>query len=101
MSNVEKVQKVKKEKAPPKPRQPRAKKAPPTKEEELKRLQDEAAELKQILKDLKEDQNKVSNLALVEVPDLIIDAIEDLEEELQDKEDQCAQLLLTPVLEIV
>ena len=54
----------------PKPRKSRAK-PEPTKEEAIKMLQDASNDLKQIILELKEDEQRVASMQLKKVPELI------------------------------
>ena len=90
MSKTEKVKK---------PRAPRAKKAPPTKEETLKDILDESNELKDIIKDLKDDEMHINNRMvgqLKKVPELIAVTLKHLEEDKKSLDDEYQQLLSDP-----
>ena len=76
----------------PKPRKSRAKKIP-TKEESLKMLQDTSKELEQIVADLKDDQMRLQGLSLKKVPELINEAISNLEEDKAANDQEYQELL--------
>lgn len=75
----------------PKKRASRAKKEP-TKEETMALLLNASNEVKQVIQELKEDENKLSGLDLKKVPDLLKETIENLEEDLKEIDEQYEEL---------
>ena len=77
----------------PKPRKSRAK-PKPTKEEMMKLLSDSSNELKQIIKELKEDEVQLlaSGLAFKRVSELMKETISNLEEDVQEIDEQLEEL---------
>ena len=78
-------------KEPPK-RKSRAKKQP-TKDEALKALNNASTELKQILVDLKEDESKLSGMVLKQVPALLKETLQNLDEDIKEIDEQYNELL--------
>ena len=100
MSQVEKVPKSKKLVSldensvlppEPKPRKSRAK-PKPTKEEAIKMLQDASNDLKQIIIDLREDEQRVASLQLKKLPELIKETLCNLAEDQEEIEEQLTEL---------
>lgn len=81
--------------AEPKPRKSRAK-PKPTKEEAMKMLQDASNDIKQIIIELKEDEQRVSSMQLKKVPELIKETLCNLSEDLDEIEEQLTQLRSNP-----
>ena len=79
---------------PPK-RKSRAKKVP-SKEEAMKALMDASNELKQIVVDLKEDESKLSGMALKQVPALMKETLQNLDEDIKEIDEQYKELLALP-----
>jgi hypothetical protein len=81
-----------------KPRKPRAKKQPPTKEEVLANMLATLNELKQIIADLKEDEQKLSGMMsqLKRVPDLLKVSIENMEEDVKELDEHYQEILAAP-----
>ena len=75
----------------PKPRKSRAK-PKPTKEEAIKMLQDASNDLKQIIIDLREDEQRVASLQLKKVPELIKETLCNLAEDQEEIEEQLTEL---------
>jgi hypothetical protein len=71
---------------------PRAKKQPPTKEQMMKMIQDNKTELEVILKELKEEHDKIRPLNLKRIPELLQETYEDLEEDLEEANAQLEEL---------
>ena len=67
-----------------KPTKPRAKKQQPTREEMLKLIQDNKAEIEMILKELKDEHDKIRHLSLKRIPEVLQETYEDLEEDLAE-----------------
>ena len=75
----------------PKPRKSRAK-PKPTKEEAIKMLQDASNDLKQIIIDLREDEQRVASLQLKKLPELIKETLCNLAEDQEEIEEQLTEL---------
>ena len=75
----------------PKPRKSRAK-PKPTKEEAIKMLQDASNDLKQIIIDLREDEQRVASMQLKKVPELIKETLCNLAEDQEEIEEQLTEL---------
>ena len=74
-----------------KPRKSRAK-PKPTKEEAIKMLQDASNDLKQIIIDLREDEQRVASLQLKKLPELIKETLCNLAEDQEEIEEQLTEL---------
>ena len=100
MSQVKKVPKAKKlvsldenSVLPPEPKQRKSRAKPkPTKEEAIKMLQDASNDLKQIIIDLREDEQRVASLQLKKVPELIKETLCNLAEDQEEIEEQLTEL---------
>ena len=100
MSQVKKVPKSKKlvsldenSVLPPEPKQRKSRTKPkPTKEEAIKMLQDASNDLKQIIIDLREDEQRVASLQLKKVPELIKETLCNLAEDQEEIEEQLTEL---------
>ena len=79
----------------PKKRKSRAKQ-PPTKEESMKALMDTSNELKQIVVDLKEDETKLSGMTLKQLPALLKETLQNLDEDIKEIDEQYNELLALP-----
>ena len=73
----------------------RAKKVP-TKEEAMKALMDASNELKQIVVDLKEDEFKNSGMILKQIPALLQETLQNLDEDIKEIDEQYKELLALP-----
>jgi DNA repair exonuclease SbcCD ATPase subunit len=76
---------------PPKQRKSRAK-PKPTKEEAIKLLQDASTDIKQIIQDLKEDEQRLASMQLKNVHELIKETLLNLGEDLEEIEEQLEQI---------
>ena len=99
MSQVKKVPKSKKlvldenSVLPPEPKQRKSRaKQKPTKEEAIKMLQDASNDLKQIIIDLREDEQRVASLQLKKLPELIKETLCNLAEDQEEIEEQLTEL---------
>ena len=100
MSQVKKVPKAKKlvsldenSVLPPEPKQRKSRAKPkPTKEEAIKMLQDASNDLKQIIIDLREDEQRVASLQLKKLPELIKETLCNLAEDQEEIEEQLTEL---------
>lgn len=100
MSQVKKVPKSKKlvsldenSVLPPEPKQRKSRAKPkPTKEEAIKMLQDASNDLKQIIIDLREDEQRVASLQLKKLPELIKETLCNLAEDQEEIEEQLTEL---------
>ena len=100
MSQVQKVPKAKKlvsldenSVLPPEPKQRKSRAKPkPTKEEAIKMLQDASNDLKQIILELEEDEQRVASLQLEKLPELIKETLCNLAEDQEEIEEQLTEL---------
>ena len=100
MSQVNKIPKAKKlvsldvnSVLPPEPKQRKSRAKPkPTKEEAIKMLQDASNDLKQIIIDLREDEQRVASLQLKKLPELIKETLCNLAEDQEEIEEQLTEL---------
>ena len=100
MSQVKKVPKSKKlvsldenSVLPPEPKQRKSRAKPkPTKEEAIKMLQDASNDLKQIIIDLREDEQRVASLQLKKLPELIKETLCNLAKDQEEIEKQLTEL---------
>lgn len=79
---------------PPK-RKSRAKKVP-TKEEAMKALMDASNELKQIVVDLKEDETKLQGMVFKQLPALVKETLQNLDEDIKEIDEQYKELMALP-----
>ena len=79
----------------PKKRASRAKKVA-TKEETMKALLDASNELKQIVVDIKEDESKLSGMTLKQLPALLKETLQNLDEDIKEIDEQYKELLALP-----
>ena len=104
MSQVKKVPKAKKlvsldenSVLPPEPKPRKSGAKPkPTKEEAIKMLQDASNDLKQIIIDLREDEQRVASLQLKKLPELIKETLCNLAEDQEEIEEQLTELRSSP-----
>jgi hypothetical protein len=62
----------------------------------MKILQDSSAELKQILQELREDENKIQGLGLKKIPELVKETIKNLDDDIKDMQEECEELSKLP-----
>lgn len=74
----------------------RVKAPPPTREETLKLLSDMKEQLNGLVRDLKEEEQKVLPLQLIAVPELIKATLQNLEEDLEEVEEKTKEVTVLP-----
>ena len=59
-------------------------------------LQESSTELKQIVQELREDENKIQGLGLKKTPELLKETINNLDEDIQDMQEEYDELSKQP-----
>ena len=81
--------------AEPKQRKSRAK-PKPTREEAIKMLSDASTDIKLIIKDLEEDEQRLQGQSFKKLPELVKETILNLTEDLEEIEDQLEEIRSNP-----